>query len=56
EFGYVLCGKVEIVTLHERYKLSAGDSFSIDGKKQHKIVNAQKGESKILWITTPSNF
>lgn len=56
EFGYVLSGKVEIITLHERHKLNAGDSFSIDGKKQHKIKNANKGESKILWVTTPSNF
>lgn len=56
EFGYVLDGKVEIVTSKERYKLKKGDSFSIDGKKQHTIKNANKGESRVLWITTPSNF
>lgn len=56
EFGYVLCGKVEIVTQNEKFSLSCGDSFSIDGKRQHTIVNVSKGESKVLWITTPSNF
>lgn len=56
EFGYVLCGKVEIVTQTEKVKLKCGDSFSIDGKKQHVIRNAHKGESKVLWVTTPSNF
>lgn len=56
EFGYVLQGKVEIVTAREKYKLNEGDSFSIDGKKQHTIRNVNKGESKVLWITTPSNF
>lgn len=56
EFGYVLEGKIEIISLKERYKLKKGDSFSIDGKKQHKIKNISKGESKILWVTTPSNF
>lgn len=56
EFGYILEGKIEIVTLNEKFKLEKGDSFSINGKKQHKLVNKNKGESKILWVTTPSNF
>lgn len=56
EFGYVLEGKVEIVSFKESYKLKKGDSFSINGKKQHRIKNINKGESKILWVTTPSNF
>lgn len=56
EFGYVLCGAVEIVTQSERFKLKQGDSFSIDGKKQHTLKNVNKGESKVLWVTTPSNF
>lgn len=56
EFGYVLDGRVEIVTLKERYKLKKGDSFSIDGKKQHTLVNGGKTEARVLWITTPSNF
>lgn len=56
EFGYVLSGKIEIITLKEKFKLNAGDSFSIDGKKQHTIKNINKGESQVLWVTTPSNF
>jgi len=56
EFGYVLSGKVEIVTAAETYKLSQGDSFSIDGKKQHTLRNSGKGEARVLWVTTPSNF
>jgi len=56
EFGYILEGKVEIITQKEHYKLKKGDCFSIDGQKQHKIKNINKGKSKILWVTTPSNF
>lgn len=56
EFGYVLSGKVEIITEKEKFKLGVGDSFSIDGKKQHTLVNSSKDEAKILWVTTPSNF
>ena len=56
EVGYVLQGKAEIVTLREKFTANAGDAFSIEGKKQHFIRNAGKGECKILWVTTPSNF
>ncbi len=56
EFGYILDGKVEIVTTNKVYKLKKGDSFSLDGKNRHTIRNANKGESKLLWVTTPSNF
>ena len=56
EFGYVLAGSVEIVTQGGNFKLSVGDSFSVDGKKQHRIVNSGKAEAKVLWVTTPSNF
>ena len=56
EFGFVLDGKIEIVTVKEKYKLKKGDSFSIDGKKQHRIKNINRGESRVLWVTTPSNF
>ena len=56
EFGYVLDGKIEIITNKEIYKLKKGDSFSIDGKKQHRIKNINRGESRVLWVTTPSNF
>lgn len=56
EFGYVLEGKIEIITQKDKCKLNAGDSFSIDGKKQHLIRNAGKSIAKVLWVTTPSNF
>lgn len=56
EFGYVLSGKLQIVTEREKIALSVGDSFSIDGKKQHTLTNAGKEECRVLWVTTPSNF
>lgn len=56
EFGYVLEGRVEIVTPREHYKLKKGDSFSINGQKQHFLRNCGSGVAKVLWVTTPSNF
>ena len=56
EFGYVLQGEIDVVCGSNRYRVKQGETFSLDGKHQHNIQNATKGESKILWVTTPSNF
>ncbi|MFA6867042.1 MAG: helix-turn-helix domain-containing protein [Clostridia bacterium] len=58
EFGYCLSGKVKIVVNNGQfvYKLNEGESFYIDGKDEHKIINTHKGKSRILWVATPSNF
>lgn len=56
EFGYVLEGKIMITVGEYSYKAKKGDSFYIIGDKEHKIVNISSGKSRVLWVTTPSNF
>ncbi len=56
EFGYVLYGAVDVVCGSSRFRVKKGETFSLDGKQQHTIQNAKNGESKLLWVTTPSNF
>lgn len=58
EFGYCLEGKISIICQQGKYVYSAkkGEAFYIDGKHEHLIKNAHKGQSKIIWVTTPSNF
>ncbi len=56
EFGYVLSGEVELLAGEEIYRLKTGDSFSLSGTCQHSIKNTHKSESRVLWVTTPSNF
>ena len=56
EFGYVLEGKIKIVTETTEYKAKKGDAFYIDGKRQHTVRNNGKTIAKIMWVTTPSNF
>lgn len=56
EFGYVLQGKVAVVTDAGKYVVKEKEAFYLNGKRQHKIVNESKNESRMLWITTPSNF
>ncbi|MCM1042746.1 MAG: helix-turn-helix domain-containing protein [Corallococcus sp.] len=56
EFGYVLEGKIILKTLNDVYKLKKGESFSVNGAKEHVIINDNNGKSRLLWVTTPSNF
>ncbi|NCA67465.1 MAG: helix-turn-helix domain-containing protein [Clostridia bacterium] len=56
EFGYVLEGRIMITAGDYSYKAKKGEAFYITGDKEHKIVNVSSGKSKILWVTTPSNF
>ena len=56
EFGYVLEGKIKLYIGEFVYKAKRGEAFYLDGRSEHKIVNAGKSKAKILWVTTPSNF
>ena len=56
EFGYVLEGRIQLVTDQGAVKVKKGESFSNNGKREHYIRNDNKGKSRVLWITTPSNF
>lgn len=56
EFGYVLSGQVDLLVGEDVYTVKTGEAFSIMGKRQHQIKNVSRGESRVLWITTPSNF
>ncbi len=56
EFGYVLSGELELEVGDERYTVKAGESFSLSGTRQHKLKNVKKTQTKVLWVTTPSNF
>lgn len=56
EFGYVLEGKVSIEYGKYTHTAKKGEAFYISGKKEHRIININSGISKVLWVTTPSNF
>ncbi|MDR2266315.1 MAG: cupin domain-containing protein [Christensenellaceae bacterium] len=56
EFGYILEGKINLVTLHNTYIVKKGEAFYINGSMEHRIVNIGNARCRVLWITTPSNF
>lgn len=56
EFGYVLEGKINIERGKYSHIAKKGEAFYLNGNKEHKIINIHTGRSRVLWVTTPSNF
>ncbi len=56
EFGYVLKGRVELVLEDERLLIKKGQTFYIDGNKEHYLLNKNDTPSSVLWICTPPIF
>ncbi len=56
EFGYVLEGRLDIVTGGKSHLAKKGDSFYFTASKEHHIVNKGKSRAKFIWISTPPNF
>ncbi|MEJ8736959.1 XRE family transcriptional regulator [Erysipelotrichaceae bacterium HCN-30851] len=56
EFGYILKGNVTLVRGNNKYRLKAKETFYLDGKFSHYLINNGNSDAKILWITTPPMF
>ena len=54
EVGYVLSGSV--VTGIKRHRVSAGESFCIQPREPHYLINPGKRGASVLWISTPPSF
>jgi transcriptional regulator with XRE-family HTH domain len=56
EFGYVLAGRVELRLGGATHSVRAGECFYYAADSRHSIVNAGKGQAKLLWVSTPPSF
>ncbi len=56
EFGYVLEGRIAVVSNGKPHHAKKGESFYFTADKEHYIINKGKGKAKFLWISTPPNF
>ncbi len=56
EFGYVLEGRIAVVTAEKQYPAKKGESFYYRADREHYIVNRGKTRARFLWISTPPNF
>lgn len=53
EFVYVLHGTIELHTEHYQPAiLSAGDSFYIDSRMRHRVINRDESEAHVIWVST----
>lgn len=53
EFVYVLSGSIELHTeFYQPAILNAGDSFYIDSRMRHRVINHHDSEAEVLWIST----
>lgn len=55
-FGYVLEGKIELFLGAANYIIEQGASFYYKANSPHYLQNKAKGESVVLWVSTPPNF
>lgn len=56
EFGYVLSGKIQLHYGDKKYILEKGQTFYLQGKKPHYLVNNYKSVAKVIWVSTPPSF
>ena len=56
EFGFVLSGKITVVSGNVRKKCRKGDSFYFDSSKPHYIENTSSADATVLWVSTPPSF
>lgn len=56
EFGIVLEGKVILDIAGKKQVVKKGETFYLQGKEFHKIINNSKTQAKVLWVSTPPSF
>ncbi len=56
EFGYVVSGAITVCLGNNKFKVKKGESFYFKPSSPHKITNAAKNDSVVLWVSSPPNF
>ncbi|HCY05841.1 MAG TPA: Cro/Cl family transcriptional regulator [Erysipelotrichaceae bacterium] len=57
EFGYVLSGEIMLCIENDKgLKVKQGETFYMDGTREHYLKNVSNDIVKVLWICTPPIF
>ena len=56
EFGIVVEGIVNLIGAGKKMQGNKGETFYLQGKESHKIINENKSTAKVLWVSTPPLF
>lgn len=50
EYGFILCGTLEVTLGFESYRLTAGDSISFDSSRPHRLANVGDIPVEAVWM------
>ncbi len=56
EFGYVLEGTIVLELGDRKQTVHKGETFYLTGKEFHKIINVNKKDARVIWVSTPPLF
>jgi transcriptional regulator with XRE-family HTH domain len=56
EFGYLLCGRIEVCLDDKVYTVKKDECFLFTSDRRHRVRNIGKGIAQILWVVTPPTF
>jgi transcriptional regulator with XRE-family HTH domain len=56
EFGYVLCGRIELILDEKVHPVRKDECFYFPSDRRHQVRNPGKTEAKILWVVSPPTF
>ncbi len=56
EFGYLLCGRIEVCLDDKVYTVNKDECFLFASDRRHTVRNIGKGIAQILWVVTPPTF
>jgi len=56
EFGYVLSGVITLRLDGKKFRVHAGESFSLHPSAAHWVENPGRRRAQFLWVSTPPNF
>ncbi len=56
EFGYVLEGTIVLELGDRKQIVHKGETFYLTGKEFHKIINVNKKDARVIWVSTPPLF
>ncbi|MDD3049155.1 MAG: XRE family transcriptional regulator [Bacilli bacterium] len=56
EFGYVLQGELILEQRKVKSVIKKGETFYLNGRHKHTLINEKDETASVLWVMTPPNF
>lgn len=56
EFGFVICGELDLMIEDKVFKLKKGDSFYFDSTRLHGYINNGEEVAEVIWVISPPTY